>query len=97
MSFFHLSQELTDLFSVFGGVDVPESSRFLLDLVDSFLSHVIHITLFNGQHHLCSNSRSVSKQTIITCVKVILSIRQQTTAVLFILIARASFVSTLWL
>lgn len=47
-----LAEQFSDLLSVLGSVDVPESSRFLLSLVHPPLRHFIHIALLNGGHDL---------------------------------------------
>lgn len=47
-----LAEQFSDLLSILGSIDVPESSRFLLCFVHSPLRHFIHIALLDGDHDL---------------------------------------------
>lgn len=49
----HLPEQLSDLLSVLGCVDVPQGSWLLLGIIHSPFCHFIHIAFFYGGHDLC--------------------------------------------
>lgn len=58
-----LAEQFSDLLSILGSVDVPESSRFLLSFIHPPFRHFIHIALLNSGHDLWRTKQTTTTRT----------------------------------